>query len=124
MHTSLNLLSSMLLLATAALAYPGPESRLELKFKLSNIIYNSSFIFSTPSHYATGSGVVSFNLENSLTLHSTYCSAESQEEFTFFSGDTSYTCDPVPGDEAGSTTFTFSTSGAITVNQIWTWNSS
>ncbi|KAE9969454.1 hypothetical protein EG328_006854 [Venturia inaequalis] len=114
MHTTL--LSTLLLIAPLAFAYPSAPA-----FKLCNIIYNSSYIFSTPAHYATGSGTVSFDLTESYEPYErTHCSAYSIREFDFFYGDYTYACDSVPGHEKTSTNFTFSTSGAITINQTST----
>lgn len=108
----ITLLSTLLLLAPLALAYPPGAA-----FKLCNIVYNSSYIFSTPAHYATGSGTVSFDLADTSDPYQTiHCSASSRRSFNFFYGDTTYPCDPVPGNTT-STIFTFSTSGAITINQ-------
>ncbi|TID23596.1 hypothetical protein E2P81_ATG03161 [Venturia nashicola] len=116
MHNTL--LSSLLLLVPLAFADPLAPS-----FKLCNIIYNSSYIYSTPAHYATGSGTVSFDLTNSYEpSQSIHCSAFSVREFNFFYGDSTYACDPVPGSPTTSTNFTFSASGAITVNQTFSFN--
>lgn len=117
MHTPLRpFLSSLLLLAPAVLAYPGhpvPE------FKLHHVLFNSSYRFSTPAHYLTGKGIVSFDLINSAVPYTTHCSASSLRQFQYFYGDVVYSCDPVP-NVVGSTNFTFSSSGAMVVNQTWT----
>jgi hypothetical protein len=117
MHTSFStLLLPSLLLAPSAFSYPGHKNP---EFKLSNILYNSSYTYSTPAHLATKYGKVSFDLANSAVSYTTHCNAYSMREFDFFYGEITYTCDPVP-NEVGSTNFTFSTSGAIAVNQTWT----
>jgi hypothetical protein len=117
MHTYFNtLLLPLALLAPSAFSYPGHR---EPEFKLNNILFNSSYIYSTPAHYATGEGLISFDLTNSAVEYTTHCSATSIREFDFFYGDQTYTCDSVP-NVVGSTNFTFSTSGAMAVNQTWT----
>ncbi|QDS69481.1 hypothetical protein FKW77_006467 [Venturia effusa] len=113
-----SLLSSLLLLAPVALALPSYPSL--PVYKLQNILYNSSYTYYTPSHYATGTGLVSFDLINTLVPQTTiHCGAESHREFSWFYGEIIYTCDPVPDYPIGTANFTFSSSGAITISQTW-----
>jgi len=109
-----------LLLAPSVHSYPGHR---QPEFKLHNILYNSSYTYSTPAHLATKYGQVSFDLTNPAVSYTTHCSAYSMREFDFFYGEITYTCDPVP-DVVGSTNFTFSAvaGSALAVNQTWTWN--
>ena len=121
MHTSFStLLMPLLFLAPSAFSYPGHRKP---EFKLHNILYNSSYTYSTPAHLATKYGQVSFDVMNLAVPYTTRCSAYSMREFDFFYGEITYTCDSVP-NVVGSTNFTFSSfaGGALAVNQTWTYD--
>jgi hypothetical protein len=88
------------------------------KFEITNYHFQSSEIWSTPSHRAVTQAIVNFTLTNTDVPSSVYCQASSNEDFTWFSGNQIYSCQ---SGQIGSTNFTFNYAGGgyLKVNETW-----
>ncbi|CAK7214071.1 hypothetical protein SCUCBS95973_002022 [Sporothrix curviconia] len=90
----------------------------DFDWSISDIVYNTSIVFSTPAHQVP-SGIVQFNLTNPALTYTAVCKAFSSQLSGFFYGDIVYTC--TEPSNATSTTFTFNAgTQLLDVNQTWT----
>lgn len=94
-------LAALLLAATAVIASPTPSGlecrrpprpcNKDIVFTLSDITYESNYVYSTPAHLATSLGTIKFNLTNPAEPYVTHCMAQSTRYSGFFYGDQTYT---------------------------------
>ncbi|CAK7210379.1 hypothetical protein SBRCBS47491_000760 [Sporothrix bragantina] len=90
----------------------------DFDWTISDIVYNTSIVFSTPAHQIP-SGIVQFNLTNPALTYTADCKAYSTQLSGFFYGDIIYKCTEPSNSTA--TTFTFNAgTSLLNVNQTWT----
>ncbi|CAK7199778.1 hypothetical protein SEUCBS139899_002461 [Sporothrix eucalyptigena] len=90
----------------------------DFDWTISDFVYNTSIVFSTPAHQIPN-GVVQFNLTNPALTYTAVCEAYSTQLSGFFYGNIVYTCTE-PSNET-TTTFTFNAgTSELNVNQTWT----
>lgn len=96
------------------------------KWGISNFVFNSSVIFTTPAHQNSW-GYVNFDVINPAVTAANagngdsvaVCTAASNRINDFFYGDQPYTCTSAPGD-GRTTKFEFDrTSGLLELNESW-----
>jgi hypothetical protein len=118
MYTIRAIVSLLPLLAPLASSRPSSDT-----LTLSDIVYHSSKVYSTPAHLATYGGQIDFNVtsSNAAVPGIQKCSAYGMHLNDMFYGEFNYTCESTtPGVV---TNFTFSTPGSLfTLNQTWSDN--
>lgn len=81
----------------------------DFSWKVDNLDYHSSYIYSTPSHQIS-SGTVSFDITNPSVKTRVHCEGTSDRISDFFYGDVSYPCKIVSkggAEEVVPTSFKF-----------------
>ncbi len=90
------------------------------EWTISDLVFNASYIFSTPAHQNSW-GYVNFGLDHPALKYGGSCHASSNQLQDFFYGTTTYTCDFPAAGKTTSATFLFDRpSGLLNVTQSWT----